>query len=40
MLTFRIEGRADDSNQAVWVTPAGLLTNNLQSWAAQVLIKF
>ncbi|MGD1067805.1 MAG: outer membrane beta-barrel protein [Vulcanimicrobiaceae bacterium] len=40
MLTFRVEGRADDSNEAVWVTPGGLLTNNLQSWAAQVLIKF
>ena len=40
MLTFRLEGRADVSNQGVWVTPTGLLTNNLQSVAAQVLIKF
>jgi len=40
MLTFRLEGRADVSNQGVWLTPGGLLTNNLQSVAGQVLIKF
>lgn len=37
---FRIEGRADDSNQAVWFDSAGILRNTLQSVAAQVLVKF
>jgi hypothetical protein len=39
-LVFRLEGRADTSNRAVWGDSAGLLQNNLQSLAAQVLVKF
>ncbi|MBV8748898.1 MAG: outer membrane beta-barrel protein [Candidatus Eremiobacteraeota bacterium] len=37
---FRIEGRADTSNQAVWFDSAGILRNTLQNVAAQVLVKF
>ena len=39
-VVFRIEGRADNSNQAVWTDRAGALKNYLQSVAAQILVKF
>jgi hypothetical protein len=39
-LLFRIEGRADVSNQAVWVGSDGALRNTLQSVALQGIVKF
>ena len=39
-VVFRVEGRADSSNQPVWVDSGGALRNAVQSVAAQVLVKF
>jgi hypothetical protein len=39
-LLFRIEGRADASNQAVWTDADGKLRNTLQSVALQAIVKF
>jgi hypothetical protein len=39
-LVFRLEGRTDRSNRPVWADQAGLLRNDMQSIAAQVLVKF
>ena len=39
-LVFRLEGRSDASNRAVWTDSGGILRNTLQSIAAQVLVKF
>jgi hypothetical protein len=39
-LLFRLEGRADASNQAVWTDANGKLRNTLQSVGAQAIVKF
>ena len=39
-LVFRIEGRTDSSNHAVWADTIGSLHTTMQSIAAQVLVKF
>lgn len=39
-VVFRLEGRADNSNRAVWTDSGGALRNTLQSVAAQILVKF
>jgi putative OmpL-like beta-barrel porin-2 len=39
-LVFRIEGRTDSSNHAVWADSIGSLHSTMQSIAAQVLVKF
>ncbi|HYZ16846.1 MAG TPA: outer membrane beta-barrel protein [Candidatus Acidoferrum sp.] len=39
-LLFRVEGRADESNQAVWTGGDGLPRNTMQSVAVQGIVKF
>jgi hypothetical protein len=39
-VVFRVEGRADSSNHAVWADAVGGLHTAMQSLAAQVLVKF
>jgi hypothetical protein len=39
-LVFRIEGRSDSSNHAVWADSVSSLHSTMQSLAAQVLVKF
>jgi hypothetical protein len=37
---FRLEGRSDGSDQAVWALPSGALQRSLSSVAAQAIVKF
>jgi hypothetical protein len=39
-VVFRLEGRTDHSNHLVWADQTGALRGNMQSIAAQVLVKF